>query len=70
MHPHHNQTASTSLQIKNITYILLTQEITIDKPLPLPEELVNFDLDEQTVTLKLEINLEQLAVVGKITIYP
>lgn len=70
MHFHHNQTASTSLQIRNIPYILLTKEITIDKPLPLPEELVNFDLDEQTVTLKLEINLEQLAVVGKITIYP
>lgn len=52
------------------TLILLPQAIITDKSLPLPEKPITFDLGEQTVIAKLEIAPQQIALAGKITIYP
>ena len=54
----------------NHTLILLAQEITTDRSLPISEEPITFDLGEQTSITELKITPEQLALTGKITIYP
>ena len=54
----------------NHMLILLAQEITTDRSLPISEEPVTFDLGEQTSITELKITPEKLALTGKITIYP
>ena len=54
----------------NHMLILLAQEITTDRSLPISEEPITFDLGEQTSITELKITPEQLALTGKITIYP